>query len=128
MITIDEVEQMLSDIADEIPEDFYRELNGGIVLSPDVKFHPESNNCAPLHIMGEYHNDRKGFGGMGRYIVIYYGSFARVYSFISPEQQKERLRKILYHEFTHHVESLAGEKGLEIKDAIELAQYRDKTR
>jgi len=132
-ITFEEAGEMLDDIAEEIPEDFYRELNGGIFLSPDVKIHPESrgggiNKKSPedLYILGEYHNDRKGMGGLGRYIAIYYGSFIKLYGNLSPDRQKEQLRRVLIHEFTHHLESLAGEKGLAVKDAQQMELYRQR--
>ena len=128
VITFEEVGLMLDDIAEEIPKDFYRELNGGVFVVPDIKKHPESmnNSFDHLYILGEYHNDRKGMGGLGRYIVIYYGSFIRLYSHLNPEQQKEELRRVLIHEFTHHLESLAGEQGLAIKDAQQMEIYRQK--
>lgn len=123
MITFEETGIMLDEIADEIPEDFYRELNGGIILLPEAKLHPAGNN---LFILGEYNNDRKGYGGLGRYIAIYYGSFTHLYAHLNPEQQKEELRRILIHEFTHHLESLAGERNLEKKDAENLEKYKRK--
>ena len=126
MITFDEVGAMLDGIAGEIPRDFYRELNGGIILLPEAKIHPESAGPGNLYILGEYHNDRKGYGGLGRYISIYYGSFINLYANLQPEQQKEHLRKVLLHEFTHHLESLAGEKSLAVKDADELQKYKRK--
>jgi len=60
---------------------------------------------------------------MGRYIVIYYGSFLRLYGYMDKEQLKNRLTSTLKHEFVHHVESMAGEKDLEITDAVNLANY-----
>jgi len=126
VVTFDEAGIMLDDIAEEIPKDFYIELNGGIVLLPHTKRHASSRKNGSLYILGEYHNDRKGYGGMGRYIAIYYGSFIRLYAHLTPEQQKEELRKILIHEFTHHLESLAGERGLAIKDEQELEKYKQK--
>ena len=127
MTTFDELGLMLDDIAEGLPKDFYNELNGGIILSPDVKMHPESNETGNLYILGEYHNDRKGFGGLGRYIVIYFGSFMRLYSHFPPERQKQELRRVLVHEFTHHLESLAGERDLEIQDAHDLAKYKQRS-
>ena len=126
MITFDEVGAMLDEIAEEIPQDFYRELNGGIVLLPETKRHREGNRVGNLFILGEYHNDRKGMGGMGRYIAIYYGSFMRLYAHFPKASQREELRRVLIHEFTHHIESLAGERGLEIKDAEQLEKYRQR--
>ena len=60
---------------------------------------------------------------MGRLIKIYYGSFARSYSHLSESTLTEQIREVLYHEFTHHMESLAGEKGLELKDEAQLRRY-----
>lgn len=126
MTTFDELASMLDDIAQELPQDFYKELNGGIILSPDVKIHPESNESGNLLILGEYHNDRKGYGGLGRYIVIYFGSFMKLYSYFPVDRQKQELRRVLVHEFMHHLESLAGERDLEIQDAHDMAKYRQR--
>ena len=129
MINFDEVGLMLDDIAEEIPKDFYNELNGGVFLSPQIKLHPQSarkSGANDLYIMGEYHNDRQGYGGLGRYIVIYYGSFIQVHANLPPQQQKEELKKVLIHEFTHHLESLARERGLEIKDAQQIEKYKQR--
>jgi len=118
MISIEEMEAMLDEIAAEIPQELYRELNGGIILLPEVKLNNISTKN-DLYILGEYHRD----GNMGRYIAIYYGSFSHVYGHLGKEALKEKLRHTLKHEFTHHIESLAGEMGLEIKDAKYLADY-----
>ena len=125
MITFEEAGLMLDEVADELPEDFYHELNGGIILLPESKMHHDGGN---LYILGEYHNDRTGYGGLGRYIAIYYGSFVRLYAHLRPEQQKDQPRRTLIHEFTHHMESLAGDRSLEKKDAEKIARYRRKIR
>ena len=39
MITIEEVQTILDEIASEFPQEFYKDLNGGIVLLPQVKLH-----------------------------------------------------------------------------------------
>ena len=121
MVTIDEAEIMLEEIAEELPKEFFNKLNGGILLLPDVKMHP-ARKADDLYIMGEYHRSHE----MGRYIAIYYGSFERVHGHLSHEAMREQLKKTLVHEFTHHIEGLAGEKGLEIKDAEDMARYRRK--
>lgn len=118
MITIDEAQKMLDDIAEELPMEFYKELNGGILLLPDAKF-SEYAKRNDLYIMGEYVRDRV----MGRLIYIYFGSFQRVYGHLSHDQFKTQLRETLLHEFTHHLESLAGERGLEEKDEASLRKY-----
>jgi len=121
VLTIDQLQLLLDDIADELPTDFYKQLNGGVVISEETKLHPQSQGARELYILGEYHNQRYG---LGRYIVIYHGSFSKLYGYHSPRQQRERLKKLLLHEFTHHLESLAGERGLEIKDAQDLQRYK----
>ena len=40
MIDIDEVEKILDEIATELPQEFYKELNGGILLLPRAKINP----------------------------------------------------------------------------------------
>lgn len=119
--SIDEVHEILDSISEDLPEDFFKDLNEGVVLLPQIKLHPESREKDKLYIMGKYVRSITG-----RHIVIYYGSFKRVYPNISVENLKVRLRNTLIHEFTHHMESLAGEKGLEIKDAEDMNKYRNK--
>ena len=118
MIDIDRFEVILDDIAGELPAEFYRELNGGILLLPEAKISPYAVSD-DLYIMGEYIYS----SSMGRLIKIYYGSFARSYSHLSESALTEQIREVLYHEFTHHMESLAGEKGLELKDEAQLRRY-----
>ena len=122
MISIEAVEEMLDEIATELPIEFYRELNGGILLLPEAELHPESGS-EPLYVMGQYHRSIT----MGRYIVIYYGSFERAYGHLTPDELREQLKRVLVHEFTHHMESLAGERGLEIKDEEHMDAYRNRS-
>ncbi|NLX63109.1 MAG: metallopeptidase family protein [Tissierellia bacterium] len=117
--TIDEVHEILNEIADEIPVEYFKDLNEGIVLLPGYKLHPESRSQDKLYIMGEY---SRSF--TGRNIKIYYGSFKRVYKGVSLEVLRERLRETLLHELTHHLESMAGRRDLEIEDYKELERYK----
>jgi len=117
MYTIDDMHAMLDDIAAELPDAFWDKLHGGVIVLPDVKYHPEMSG---LYVMGDY-NSRRDYG---RSIRIYYGSFMQVYGYLPPEEFRAKLRHTLLHEFTHHLESLAGERGLEIKDKIQLENYR----
>jgi len=118
MYTIDAVEEMLSEIADEIPGMYFEQLNGGVILLEECKEHPESQGN--LYIMGEYCSRRD----LGRYINIYYGSFMRAYAYVPEEVLRRQLRASLLHELTHHLESLAGERDLVVQDQMELAEYR----
>ena len=121
MLTFEEIEDMLSDIADELPEEVFTKLNGGVILLPETKRHPESGLSGELFIMGEYHHQPMG---LGRYVAIYYGSFMALYARLDPVSQREKLRDILRHELIHHLESLAGERDLEKQDALEMEMYR----
>ncbi len=124
MVSLFEMEVMLDEIAKEFPQELYKELNGGIILLPETKRSPKANKN-DLYILGEYNSG----GNMGRYIIIYYGSFSQVYGHLSKEMLKKELIHTLKHEFTHHLESLAGERDLEIQDDQDMADYlnsRDK--
>jgi hypothetical protein len=117
MITIDEMQDMLDDIAAEFPPEFYAELNGGIVLLREAKHHEEDGD-GELYTLGQYHRD-----AMGRYISIYYGSFMRVYGRLGRDAFKEKLRSTVRHEFRHHIESLAGNDDLERLDEEYIDNY-----
>jgi hypothetical protein len=122
-LSFEETDTLLHEMADSLPAEIFRELNGGVVLLPDTKIHPESNEAGTLYILGEYRADRPGYG-LGRYIVVFYGSFIRTFSGLPFNRQVSELKKVLHHELTHHLESLAGERGLEITDAITLERFK----
>lgn len=118
-MTYDETMAMLNELCDELPEAFFRELNGGIVLCEEAK--RQDKVVGPtLYIMGEY--CRQSY--LGRQIKIYYGSFLAVFGAASPARWKEELRKTLRHEFRHHMEGLSNLKDLEIEDELDLIQYQ----
>ncbi|MDY3617854.1 metallopeptidase family protein [Agathobaculum sp.] len=119
MISIDEFEAVLDELADELPAAFYEELNGGILVDPGCPLHPESVN-GDLYIMGEYRTDP----AMGKYIVMFYGSFHRVFGGLPEEALREEMRRVLRHEFRHHVEGRAGMRDLEVWDEEQIAAYR----
>jgi predicted Zn-dependent protease with MMP-like domain len=117
MIKIDRMEEILDEIVQTLPEDLFRELNGGVLLLPEAKRSPVPG-AEDLFILGEYHHD-----SMGRYISLYYGSFRRLFGRSSENELRTELRKTLLHELTHHMESLAGLRDLEVKDELELEEY-----
>ncbi|NBG89303.1 metallopeptidase family protein [Isachenkonia alkalipeptolytica] len=119
--SFEETREMLDEIAEEVPEAFYRELHGGIILIPEEKKHRESKEAGNLYIMGEYHRN-----AMGRKILIYYGSFKKMYPKAPIHILRKKLKDTLLHEFTHHIESLAGERGLEKKDEEKMHRYRQR--
>ena len=121
MLTFEEVGAILDGIAEELPREFFKELNGGVLLLPEACQDPGDAEY-DLYTMGEYVHDE-----MGRYIVIYYGSFAALYEDedLSPEEFREELKETLIHEFTHHLESLADERGLDDEDEQEMERFRN---
>ena len=119
MASIEEVQIILDEIAEELPPEIYKDLNGGIILLPQVKLHKESVDD-DLYVMGEYRHERIS----GRYIVVYYGSVEKLFGNLSRNRLKNKLRSVIKHEFIHHLESMAGERHLEIEDEHKLAEYQ----
>lgn len=119
MLSLEEFEEAAIEIAGTFPEDFFRELNGGVMVREQSRLHPAAEDH-DLFVMGEYHLDRY----LGRFIVLYYGSFVRCFGDCTEEALRGQIRRVLLHEFRHHLESLAGERDLEIEDAAEISRYR----
>ena len=83
---------------------------------PDPEFPP-----GEMYILGEYCDDQ-----MGRYILLYYGSFAALAE--KEHWTEEDWRRSSIHpdpRVHHHIEGLAGERGLELKDEAFLEAWRD---
>ena len=120
ILSFDEVGEILDEMAETFPEVFYRDLNGGISLLPEAVEDPEFPP-GEIYIMGEYCNAQ-----MGLYINLYYGSFAALAEKEewTREDWEDELYTTLAHEFTHHIEGLALENGLDRKDEQELAEFR----
>ncbi len=119
MISFEEFEDIVLETADSFPEEFFRELNGGVMVRKRRRLHPAAVEH-DLFILGEYHIDRY----LGRFVVLYYGSFESCFGFCREEELRMHIRKVLLHEFRHHLESLAGERDLEMEDAVEISQYK----
>ena len=120
ILTFDQVGELLDEMAEEFPQEFYQDLNGGGCLLPEAKPDPDFPE-GEMYILGEYCKDM-----MGRYINLYYGSFAALaeQEGWTEEDWEDELWETFAHEFTHHVEGLAGERGLEVKDEAFLEEYR----
>ncbi|WP_418726278.1 metallopeptidase family protein [Dysosmobacter sp.] len=120
ILTIDQVNDALDEMAEGFPQVLFEELNGGVNLLeealPDPQF-PEGE----MYILGEYCEDV-----LGRYINLYYGSFAALAERESWDQDTwaDELYTTLSHELTHHMESRGGLHALDDRDAEELAQWR----
>ena len=103
MLSFEEAGKILDDAAEALPEGIYEGLNGGVNLRREARRSEDGR-----YTMGLYHNDR-----MGRYVEIFYGSFAAVFGGESDEKVAAELVATLRHELTHHVESKAGDRTLE---------------
>ena len=116
MMTRERFGEILDELACELPAAFYEKLERGICVLSRVKFH----TAAPgLCVMGEYERDPV----MGRQIVIYYGSFLRVLGNAPEDEWRTEMRRVLRHEFRHHMEGLAGQRDLEIEDERQISEY-----
>ena len=120
MIDIDEFFEILTEVCDELPDEFFRNLHYGVLLSESTKISPHARSN-DLVIMGEYH--RSNYGNQ---ITVYYGSFARTFPNADREFIKDKLREVVRHEFRHHMENLGGMHGvdsLEYEDKVNLRTY-----
>ena len=117
VLTIDQCYDILDRLVEEYPSELLDSLNGGILLLEVALPDPEAGE--DVFIMGEYCWDE-----LGRYIVLYYGSFVELLSEEDEGVWEDELRITLRHELTHHVEGLAGERSLEHKDSAQLEEFR----
>ena len=111
MLTYQQMGDLLEEIAADFPDAFFEGLDGGIQLEekalPDPDFPP-----GEMYIMGEYCSDL-----LGRYILLYYGSFAALLAEEDEEVWREEIFLTVAHEFTHHLEDTAMLHTLDDADA-----------
>ena len=109
--TYEQMGDLLEEIASQFPDVFFEGLDGGIQLEeqvlPDPDFPP-----GEMYIMGEYCHDL-----LGRYIVLYYGSFAALLEGEDESVWREEIFLTVAHEFTHHLEDTAMLHTLDDADA-----------
>jgi hypothetical protein len=119
MIPFERARELLSDVVDTLPPEIFTDLNGGVILRPEAPVHPGAKDGG-LRVMGRYNYQP---AGLGRFIQIFYGSFARLYPHAPERVWREKLSEVLRHELTHHLENMAGEDDLEVEDAQRIAEY-----
>ena len=108
---------------DELPEEFFRDLTGGVIMSEALVIldYARGND---LYTLGQY---QVCYGV--RQIVMFKGSFGRLYPQVDVAQSREILRGVLRHEFRHHIEFLGGihnSSSLEAEDARKKQEYLDR--
>ena len=120
VLTIDQVNDILDEIAESFPEVLFQELNVGINLLEEALPDPEFP-AGEMYILGEYCDDC-----LGLYINLYYGSFAALAERENWDETvwRDELRITLSHELTHHMENRSGLHALDDRDAEELARWR----
>lgn len=119
MVSIDRFEEMAQTAADELPDCFFTDLNGGVAILDRAKLHPQGIGDE-LYVMGEYSRSQ-----MGKVVYLYYGSFAEVCGDMSEDELQQKVREVVRHEFRHHLEGLAGSRDLEVEDEKRIREYLD---
>ncbi len=121
--TYQQMGDWLEEIAGGVPDAFFQDLDGGIQLEEEALSDPDFPP-GEMYIMGEYIHDL-----LGRYILLYYGSFAALLSDEDEEVWKDEIFATVAHEFTHHLEETAGLHALDDKDLAflreALAEYQE---
>ena len=120
MIGSEEFQSILTELLDELPDAFFRELSGGVIVSETVEI-PDYARADDLFTLGKY----KVYSGV-RQVVLYKGSFDRAYPNADAAAAKEILRGVLRHEIRHHLEYLGGihdETSLEAEDERKKRAY-----
>lgn len=112
--TIDEFTEMGGDIVDTLPPGILKHLHGGILVRPEKRV------TRGLLTLGQYNYQPYS---LGRYIIIYYGSFQEMYRKKTPAVVKKRLRETICHELLHHWESLSGTNTLAKEEARRWQEY-----
>jgi hypothetical protein len=114
-MSVAEFQEALGEMLDELPACLLEELSGGIIAEPGAK---QSEEDPGLLTLGQYHQDPY----LGRFIVLYYGSFAYLYAG-DRERWLVEMRKTLRHEIRHHLEQRAGVRDLEREDQADLRRF-----
>ena len=120
MIGIEEFKEIISELLDELPAPFFRDLTGGVIVSEATTI-PNYAQGDDLYTMGQY----QIFSGV-RQVIIYKGSFDRAYPNVGADEARTILRGVIRHEFRHHMEFISGihdETSLEAEDQREKQKY-----
>ena len=120
MIGTEEYRRILSALMDELPKEFFHGLSGGVIVSEAMVI-PDYARGNDLYTMGQYQVS----SGI-RQIIMFKGSFDRLYPQADAAEARKLLRGILRHEFRHHLESMGGIKNsssLEAEDERQKQAY-----
>lgn len=120
-LSFEQVGELLDELAEPFPEALFEGLNGGVNLREEVMLDPAFPD-REMFVMGDYCDNL-----LGRYINLYYGSFAAMAEREdwTLEDWRQELRQTLSHELTHHMEGRGGLHALEDRDEEELDAWRE---
>ncbi len=116
-MTYEEFERRAEEVFEEVPPDF-REGVDGLRVERKAERHP---TLPEVYTLGEcltetYPTEYGGAGEVRSFVVLYYGSFLRLSRMEEEWDWEEEIWETVTHEIRHHLESLALEDDLEVRD------------
>ena len=120
MISMEEYRSIVAELMDELPDEFFKRLSGGVVVSEAMPI-PDYARDQDLYTLGQYQE----YSNI-RQIVLFKGSFDRAYPLADAAQAREILRGVLRHELRHQLEFLGGvhnSSSLEAEDERKKRAY-----
>lgn len=116
-MTFAEFERRAHEVFEQIPDE-YREGVDGLAVERRAVPHPE---LPEVYTLGEcltenYPTEWGGAGEVRSTVVLYYGSFLRLSRMEEAWDWDEEIFETITHEIRHHLESLALEDELEVRD------------
>lgn len=116
-MTFTEFERRAHEVFDAIPPE-YREGVDGLAVERRAVAHPE---LPEVYTLGEcitetYPTEWGGAGEVRSVVALYYGSFLRLSRMEEEWDWEEEIFETVTHEVRHHLESLALEDELEVRD------------
>lgn len=112
--TIEEFSQIGEEIIEGLPPGILAHLNGGILIRKERK------NLKGFVTLGQYNYQPRG---LGRFILIFYGSFKAIYGGASHKTIRKKLRETICHELLHHWENLSGTNSMAKEEAKRWREY-----
>lgn len=112
-------EAIFHEALEEFPDRYLHGLSG-VFCRREAKSDPAVPGMLRL---GEYIREPQG---LGDHVILYYGSFLRVYGPLPREEMKKRVFDTIGHEILHHLEHRAGidDLGDEDRRYLEEAKRR----
>ncbi|NLG68590.1 MAG: metallopeptidase family protein [Firmicutes bacterium] len=123
MVTLREFRRMVAEALDRLPPELLEGLDGGVLVLEEARRHGDA--LPDVYILGEYVDDPHG---LGRYVVLYYGSFRAILGDADVKALRHEIEETIRHELRHHLESLAGVDDLDEEDWRELQAWRAEAR